>query len=480
MTSSNVPSEGAPTSSRQGTSGGIASGIAWIRDRLAVIVPRGAILLSVLTFAGYFMGLVRDRTFARTFGASAELDAYNAALVLPELTLSFLVLAGLTAAFVPMFTRTRQVSSDAAEGFSRTVLTAAILLMAVAAAILFVIAPATVDLVAPGFDAAQRALYTELFRMMCVTAVIFAASFAIGEMLVSRQRFVGYGLAPLLYNGGIVLGTIVLGPRIGIYGAAVGTVIGALLHLVIRLLDILRTDASLRPLLRIRDRPFVDYVRLSIPKSLSQPIEPLTFAYFTSVASTLAAGSVSAVSFARNFQSVPVSLIGIAFAVAAFPIMSRAAAAGDRPGYVRSVTTNLATITLLTVVAGIALYFVAYPAIDLLLGGEEFDADDVALTSSLLAAFALSVPLESMTHLLSRAIYATRNTILPVIASIAGLVATVLFVSLLIPTLGVTALPLGFAAGMGLKVLVLVLALIRRVRSVVPPTPEEVATATPA
>ena len=51
------------------------------------ILPRGAILLSALTFASYVMGLVRDRTFARTFGAGSELDVYNAALVLPELAL---------------------------------------------------------------------------------------------------------------------------------------------------------------------------------------------------------------------------------------------------------------------------------------------------------------------------------------------------------------------------------------------------------
>ena len=67
--------------------------------------PRGALLLSALTFASYVMGLVRDRTFARTFGAGSELDVYNAALVLPELALDVLVVAGLSSAFVPVFAR---------------------------------------------------------------------------------------------------------------------------------------------------------------------------------------------------------------------------------------------------------------------------------------------------------------------------------------------------------------------------------------
>jgi putative peptidoglycan lipid II flippase len=447
-----------------------------IRRLIESVIPRGAILLSVLTFGGYVMGLVRDRVFARAFGASAELDAYNAALVLPELTLNILVIAGLVAAFVPVYTRTRQHDPDGAETFSRTVLTFSIAIMAVALVVLFIVAPATVQVVAPGFSPEQAELYTNLFRIMCVTSLIFAASFALGEMLVVRQRFLAYGLAPLLYNTGIVLGTLVLSPSMGIYGAAIGTVIGALLHLGIRLFDILRIGVHLRFQLELRSLAFRDYFRLTIPKMLSQPIEPLTFLYFTRVASTLTEGSVSAVSFARNFQSVPVSLIGVAFSVAAFPILAAAAAAGDRARFSHQVITNILTITVLTTAAAITLYVLSSFVIDLFLGGEAFDAQDVATTSLVLGAFTLSIPLESLTHLLARAIYSTRNTILPVIASIVGLVVTVVVVELLLGSQGIVALPLGFAAGQGAKVAVLAVALVVRTRtirpeSVPPPSP---------
>jgi putative peptidoglycan lipid II flippase len=440
--------------------------------RLRVILPKGAVLLSALTFTSYVMGLLRDRTFARTFGAGIELDAYNAALIVPELVLDVLVIAGLSAAFVPVFSRSQRERADGATEFSRTVLTVAILLMAVADVILFIIAPATAELVIPGFAPVERALYVQLFRIMLVTALIFAASFALGEMLVARQRFLGYGLAPVLYNLGIVLGAVVLGPIIGIYGAAVGTVIGALMHLGVRSLDILRTDFRFRPRLAIRSRTFIEYVKLSIPKAISQPIEPLVFLYFTAVASTFVAGSVSSVSFARNFQSVPVSLIGVAFSVAAFPVLSAAYAAGDRPRFASLVRTNLATITVLTVGAALALAVVAEVAISVLLGGEAFDAEDVARTTLLLGAFAISVPLESATHLLARAIYATHNTILPVIASLFGLGTTIAAANLLAGPVGLVALPLAFAAGMAAKVLVLGATVVVRTRHMPPAPPD--------
>jgi putative peptidoglycan lipid II flippase len=161
-----------------------------------------------------------------------------------------------------------------------------------------------------------------------------------------------------------------------------------------------------------------------------------------------------------------VALIGIAFAVTAFPVMASAAADGDRARFTRLVATNLITITVLTVGAAIGLYLVGGFAIEFFLGGEAFDADDVATTTLLLGAFALSVPLEAATHLLSRAIYSTRNTILPVIASVVGLVVTVGAVNALIEGQGILALPFGFAAGLAAKVAVLGVALVFRVRSV--------------
>jgi len=442
---------------------GISAFFGRARPVLSAALPRGALILSSLTFAGYVMGLVRDRIFAHTFGAGPELDAYNAAFILPELALDVLVAGGLVAPFVPIFIGLRADTSEAARAFGRAVLTLAVGVMAVAAGLLFIFAPETIALIAPGFQDSQRDLYIQLFRIMCVTPVIFAASLVLGEILVAERSFLAYGLAPLMYNGGIVAGTLVLGPRIGIMGAAVGAVVGALAHLGIRVAGIYRTRFRPRPSLAFRTKGVGEFLRLMVPKMASHPIEPLTFLYFTALASTLTPGSVSSVSFARNFQSVPVSLIGASFAIAAFPAMSAAAFAGDRPAFRRIFGTTLVTITTFTIAAGIGLFVVSGLVIRVLLGGGAFDDADVARTTGVLAIFAISVPLESLTHLLSRAIYATRNTILPTIASIAGFVATVITAQALVGRIGLAAIPAGFAIGMGLKVAIMALALLPRI-----------------
>ena len=440
-----------------------------LRGLVDRFLPQGALLLSALTFGSYVMGLVRDRIFARTFGAGIELDAYNAAFVLPELTLDVLIASGLAAPFIPIFLALKGDDERAAVEFAQTVLTGAVLVMAAAAAVLFVFAPQTAAFVVPGFDARQRELYTALFRVMCVTPVIFAASIALGEVLVAERRFLAYGLAPLLYNAGIILGTVLLSGTLGIFGPAVGAVLGALLHLGIRLWGVRRTAFRIRARLALRTKAVSEFVKLMLPKMASHPIEPLTFLFFTSLATTLGAGSVTAVSFARNFQSVPVSLIGISFSLAAFPALAAAYAAGDRGGFMGILRTNLATITILTSGAAIGLYVLSGLVIELLLGGGAFDSADVARTALVLSAFAVSVPLESLFHLLSRAMYATRNTALQVGASIAGFAITVAVGLFLAPRIGIAAIPLAFAVGTAVKVVLLGIALVPRMRRLAPP-----------
>ncbi len=450
-----------------------------VRDLVGRYLPQGAALLSVLIFASYVMGLFRDRIFARTFGAGAELDAYNAAFVLPELLLDVLVEAGLAAPFIPIFLRLR--SSDAtradADRFARTILTGAVAVMGIAAAVMFVFADATTALIAPGFadDPEQRALYVDLFRIMLVTPILFAASLTLGQVLLAEQRFFWYGIAPLLYNAGIIAGTVLFSDSLGIYGPAIGAVIGAVIHLGSRFVGLRGSRFRIGFGWSGRTGDIREFVRLMLPKMVAHPVEPITFLYFTNVASTLAAGSVTAVSFARNFQSVPVSLVGVAFALAVFPALSTAHARGDRSAFLRLVRTNAISIGVLTVIAAIGLIVVGETAIGILLGGGEFGPDDVALVAATLSVFALSVPFESLSHLLSRAIYATRHTLLQVLASIAGLLITIAVTSLTVGELDILAIPLGFAVGQAAKTVLLALALWARVRLMPVATPVPVA-----
>jgi putative peptidoglycan lipid II flippase len=327
--------------------------------------------------------------------------------------------------------------------------------MGVGSLVLLVFADAFASWIAPGFVGEQRELYVGLFRAMLATQVLFAASLTLGQVLLAEQRFFWYGLAPLLYNAGIVAGTLTLGGSLGIFGAAIGAILGATVHLGSRFIGLRESSFRIRLGWSAPRSSVREFIRLTIPKLASQPVEPVAFLFFTNVASGLAAGSLSIFNYARNFQSLPVSLVGVAFAIAVFPSLSAAYARGDRSGYLRLFGTNLVSIVGLTVFAALVMVVLGELGIGILLGGGAFGADEVARTAAVLGAFALSVPFESVAHLLSRAIFATRQTLLQALASIAGLEITMAATIVLLPGFGILALPLGFAIGQASKVALL-------------------------
>jgi putative peptidoglycan lipid II flippase len=294
---------------------------------------------------------------------------------------------------------------------------------------------------------------------------------------VAERRFFFYGAAPLLYNLGIVIGTVLLVDRIGIFAPAVGALLGASMHLGIRLIGITRTTFRPWPRLHLRTAAIREFFRLLLPKTGGGPIDPLTFIFFTNLASSMAVGSVTIIDQARNFQSLPVSLIGVTFALATFPTLAVRYAARDRVGFTSLVVRNSLTIGLLTVGAAGGLIVLGPVGIDLLLGGGEFGPDDVARLAQVLAVFALSVPFESLGHLLSRAIYATHHTLWQVGATVVGFVVTIATALILAGSLEVLAIPLAFAVGSAVRCVLLVAVLTRRIHRMpaAPNTPAEVA-----
>jgi putative peptidoglycan lipid II flippase len=404
------------------------------------------VILGLLFVINAGMAVLRDKVLAHTFGAGPELDAFFTALFLPQLVLEFLVVGGVVGPFLPIFVGLKGEAEATARDFARTILTGSMIVMAAAMALVIIFAPQTASFVAPGYVGSQRELYIGLLRVMALGQIVFAASFVLGEVLVAERRFVSYGLGDFAYNAGIVAGAMLLSGPFGIYGAAIGFLLGALGHLGVRLVGIYRTSFRPQLSLSLRTKGLGEFVRLSLPKMISQPMGTLMLIYFGSLASTLAPGSATSFNFARNFQSVGESVVGLAFATAAFPALSAASAAGDKRVFKRIFKTNLANIAFFSTCASLGLLLFGGFAIRILLSGGAFDETDVARTTMVLMILAISVPFESLVELFARAIFATHNTVEPTVAAAVGFMTGVLTTMTLSTPAGLAAIPIGYVA----------------------------------
>lgn len=446
-----------------------------LMNKLIKLIPAGSLTLGLTTLASYGLGLLRDRAFAQTFGASRDLDAYNAAFLLPDLLFNFLIASGIAAAFVPVFTEIFYSDRKKAYDYTNSVITGAMGLMITSAVLIFFFAEPISTLAAPGFSESEKMLVAKIIRILAVSPILFGISNTIGAMLIAKRRFLFYGLSPVLYNLGIIGGALLLSPKFGITGVAMGTIAGAFLHLSARAADAFASGYRFNFNFRFRTPEIGKTVRLMLPKMFGHPVELATFWGFTVITSTLGAGSVAVMNFARNFQSVPVSLIGITFATTAFPVMAKAISDRSQEEFKRTLKNSFWLILGGSTLAALITFIIREPLIRLVLGGGNFTEEAIIRTATTLGVFTLAMPTESLVHLLARAFYATKNTVIPVVMSLIGLAIAIGGGYFLSASLDVLAIPLAFFAGSFTELILLSILLPIRLKklSFVPPPPAE-------
>ena len=410
------------------------------------------------------MGGWRERTFAQAFGASRALDAYNAAFLIPDLLFNILIASGIAAAFVPIFLEIFHSNRQKAYEYTSSVISGATGLMLFSAVVIFLFADSIAFLAAPGFIKEDLALVAKILRILAISPILFGISNTFGAMLVAKKRFLFYGLSPIMYNLGIIGGVIFLSPNFGVIGIAIGTVVGAFLHMLMRCIDAVLSGFRFKLNFQFKTPEFKKTIQLMIPKMFGHPVELAMFWGFTVIASGLSVGSVAIMSFARNFQSVPVSLIGITFSTTAFPVMAKAISDHSQEEFKKTLKNSFWLILGGSVLAALVTFLIREPLIRIVLGGGNFTEEAIQRTATMLGVFTLAMPTESLRHLLARAFYATKNTTVPVVLSIIGLCIAVGGGYLLAPSLDILAIPVAFSTASLIELIFLMLLLPYRLK----------------
>ena len=406
----------------------------------------------------YMLGLVRDRIFANKFGAGAELDVYNASFTIPDLFLSVFATAALSAAFVPIFVKIRDGSNERAMKYAAKVLSFILTGLFCAIVIYALAVPFFADFLVPGFSAEQKRDYILLVRLMLLSPLFFTVSNTIGGILISTKDFLWYGLSPVFYNLGIIFGATVLVGIFGLPGLVFGTLTGGILHMAIRLTTAYKRGFRFKFDFEI-DEDLRQTVRLMLPAILPLALWQVLLNWFVRLASELPEGSVTVYNFSRNFQSALVSLVGISIALAAFSELSTLAVEGRIAEFKAVVKKKAIFVFGFTALAAVCLAVVAKLMISILLGGGEFGEEAVNLTALMLAVYCISIPFESLMYLLAKAHYALKNTLRPSLIYAGAIVVIIGLSGVLVNYIGIFAIPVSFAVGLILQILVLTVSL---------------------
>jgi len=428
---------------------------------------RRIFISALIVGAGFFVskitGILDDLILARTIKPGPELDAYYAAFGLPDLLFTLIAGGALAAAFIPIFTGflTRDDRSGAWKLASGVVNTA-FLVAAIGSGILALFAPWIVtETVGRGFAPEYQQLCANLMRVILIGTMIFAISGVIMSALQANQHFFLPALAPIMYNLGILAGVVFLGPTLGVWGAAIGVVIGSLLHLFIQVPGLIKYKAQWTARLGWRDAQLRRVLRLMIPRIIGLGAVQLAGVIAITLASTLSPGSVTALNYGWRVMQLPETLIATAIATAAFPTLSEFAARGQIPQLRSTLRTTLLAILALTIPATIGLLIFGQWMVDVLYGTAP---EATLLITWAVQGYALGMIGHSMLEVTARTFYAQQDTWTPLYVAVGAMGVAIAASFALRPALGVGGLALANAIGVTVEVITLLLILRRRLR----------------
>lgn len=419
-------------------------------------VTAAAFLIGFASLASRVVGLLRDRLLAGQFGAGDALDAYYAAFRLPDFFYQLIVLGALSAGFIPVFTEylERQGNKEAWKLAERVFTTIALILGFVCLVLAF-FADKIVPWTVPGFLGDKLAATIALSRVLLISTFILGLSAVMGGVLQATRRFVAFSLAPVLYNIGIIIGIVGFAPSHGVTGVAYGVVLGAGLHFLVQALVALPMGFKRVLPPSFKDPGVARILKLMVPRIAGLAAQQVNLIVLLVLASSLDAGSISVFNFANNLQYVPIGLIGISFAVAAFPAFSKLAANKDMEGLRQSFLTTTHKILFFIVPCTALMLLLRAQIVRLVLGAGAFDWTATIRTSDVLAIFVFSLIAQSMIPLAARVFYALQDTRTPLYVSLVSLLVNVGLGILLLKPFGILGLAAAFTIDSFIQFLVL-------------------------
>ncbi|MBI4692165.1 MAG: hypothetical protein HY773_01845 [Candidatus Terrybacteria bacterium] len=393
---------------------------------------RAAIVLAASSSVSAILGFVRDRLLAGTFGAGQSLDIYYTAFKIPDLLYAVSLSLVSVTVLIPFFLEKISVSPEKGRDFLNNIFSAFLLAMLFLIAVVFFAIPYLSDVIAPGFSDEARQQLIVLTRVLLLSPFLLGLANLLSSVVQSFNRFFVYALSAVFYNVGIIFGILFFLPKIGLLGITLGVILGAVMQVCVQMPSIVKLGFIPKFKLRMNFLEIWQTIKLSLPRTLGLSLNQIVFIFITATASFLASGSIAVFNLSFNLQSVPLTVVGVSYSVAAFPTLARLFVANQKEKFLNQTIIAMRQIIFWSIPVSILLIVLRAQIVRVIFGYGQFDWRDTRLTAASLALFAFSITSQALVVLFVRAFYAAGKTMKPVIVNVisSGFIVLGIFISM--------------------------------------------------
>ncbi|MFQ5452316.1 MAG: murein biosynthesis integral membrane protein MurJ, partial [Candidatus Paceibacterota bacterium] len=416
-----------------------------------------ALILSAMIVISRIFGLVRYRTLA-TYFTKEELDLFFAAFRIPDFVFEILITGALSSAFIPIFIKYQKDRDSLHKNISSIInfITVSLFIFIV---VMFLGAQIIIPLLTPGFTQAQNEAVIQMSRVLLISQLpLLVFGNILSGMAQAHKIFIVTAIAPVLYNVGIIAGTILLAQRFWIFAPIFGVIAGSGLFLLVQF-PIFRVIKFQFHFFEFNKKVLNEFVTLFVPRALSVLANQIDLTIDLTLSTLLGAGSYTIFFFSQHLQLFPVSFVGMAFGQASLPYLSDLYKERKLTEFKKIYVNSLLQLLYISVPLSLFFIFARTPIVRIVFGGRKFDWVGTNLTAVTVSIFALSIPMHTIFYFITRAFYAMHDTKTPfLINSFSVLVNVVLsFWFILFMKLPVWSLALSFSVAISINILLLLI-----------------------
>lgn len=398
-------------------------------------VPRPALLLNLTviimlgTALSRILGLVRESVVSSRFGAGNETDAFTLADNVQSTVFELTSNGVLQAAMIPALAGLMVSVSGGvpavrrAMGALMSLILAATLTLTVAG---MVWAPAVVRLLTGLFDVgdpptpATIELTVELVRWIlpAVPLLGLASVLMAGLHVAGRPAAPSFGSATR--NLVFIAVAVVASAGLGVRSLALGTVLGSAAIVLLQLPALRRAGLLVWPSLRLNHPVVGTVVRLSVPVTAGLIVSTGVMIVDRNLASGVSEGTVAVMRFATTLTQTVLGLVAAAVALAALPSLSRHHEADDDGAFAATLGRALTFVTVLIVPATVLLAALSSTVVRLVFQRGETTGADAGDIQLALLGYLPGTVAAAYAQVLLFAFYARRDTLTPLLITLAG------------------------------------------------------------
>ncbi len=416
---------------------------------------RSAAVISGMTLISRITGLIRDILIARFFGVNGDTDAYYVAFRLPNLLRRLFAEGAFQQAFVPMLADAKSTKAqDEAKTFIDRVaslLASVVLLISVLGSLC---APILVWIIASGLYEEPQTFTTasQLTRIM-FPYIFFMSMVALSSSILNTwKEFAIPAAVPILLNLSLICATLFLAPHMErpIFALAIGVMAGGFLQLAVQIPALWKRGLlpkPVSPLTALKDPTVRRVLKLMVPALFAVGVAHISILINTNIASFLAEGSVTWLTYADRLMEFPTALLGVALGTVLLPSLSAAFAKGSMDKYNALLNWGLKLIIAFAIPAALGLAFLSDALVSVLFQSKLFGPNDVVQTSNAVLGYSIGLIGLIGIKILAPGFYAQKDIKTPVKVACAALIVTQLFNLINVPLCAHAGLALSVGLG---------------------------------